>query len=264
MRLKRANYPWLAVIGVLVTVAALSGQATTPVLAGLLALFVVAVGASIELMPRKAVLIDKLQSPLANFRMSPAAREAVERARKRGGFIDPDVAITDIGLISQQSGQTGIVMRRSRTVSKDDDSVRPYVTLNIKPNEADRRALIRFEMIDQNGAPQYIHEMRTYLRDGEVNVLADHHLPLLGNDKLTQVGDWDLHIYIDGTLAGALTFTVTPSLEQRDRELLGGVGARDLNAIRYRLEDDGEEYSVGAEDDVPTSLEELLRRQSRR
>ena len=221
-----------------------------------------AAAASIESHPRKTDLVAKLQAPLVNRRMSPAAREAVERARRRGGFIDPDVAITDVGLISQQSGQTGIVMRRSRTVSKDDDSVRPYVTLNIKPTEADRRALIRFEMIDHNGAPQYIHEMRTYLRDGEVNVLADHHLPLLGNDKLTQMGDWDLHVYIDGTLAGALTFTVTPSLEERDRELLGG--ARDLNASRYRLEDDGDEYSMGAEDDVPTSLEELLRRQSRR
>jgi hypothetical protein len=263
MRLKRANYPWLGVIGALMAVVALSGQASPPVLVALLVMFAVALAASLESSPRKTVLIDKLQSPLANFRMSPAAREAVERARKRGGFIDPDVSITDIGLISQQSGQTGIVMRRSRTVSKDDDSVRPYVTLNVKPTEADRRALIRFEMIDQNGAPQYIHEMRTYLRDGEVNVLADHHLPLMGNDKLKEMGDWDLHIYIDGTLAGALTFTVTPSLEERDRELLSG--ARDLNASRYRLEDDGEDYiEAGAEEDVPTSLEELLRRQSRR
>ncbi|MBC7810403.1 MAG: hypothetical protein H7175_04615 [Burkholderiales bacterium] len=262
MRLKRANYPWLGVIGALMAVVALSGQASAPVLAAMVALFAVALAASVESSPRKTVLMDKLQSPLISRRMSPAAREAVERARRRGGFIDPDVTITDIGLICQQSGQAGIVMRRSRTVSKDDDSVRPYVTLNVKPTEADRRALIRFEMIDQNGAPQYIHEMRTYLRDGEVNVLADHHLPLMGNDKLKEMGDWDLHITIDGTLAGALTFTVTPSLEERDRELLGG--SRDLNQSRYRLEDDGDSYDDGADEDIPLSLEELLRRQSRR
>src|SRR5690606_4120924 len=113
----------------------------------------------------------------------------------------------------------GMVMRRTRSISKDDDGVRPYATLHVGPSAADTTSIIRFEMIDHNGEQQYIHEMKTYLRDGQMNILADHQLPLARNERLSGAGDGDLRIYVDGVLLGALSFTVAPSVRERNRQI---------------------------------------------
>jgi hypothetical protein len=116
---------------------------------------------------------------------------------------------------------------------------------------AEQTVTIRFEIIDQNGQQQYIHEMRTYLHDGEMNILADHQLPLDGNDRLSGTGDGDLRVSVDGRLIGALSYTLAPSVRERNRQF----NRADPNDTRARrLEDQ--------EPDSPTTLEDLLRSQA--
>ena len=82
MRLRRRNLAWLTIIGALVGIVLLSGAATATVSVALLALFATAMAASlIELQPAKT-LVKGPRSTLAMMRMSPQAREAVERARR--------------------------------------------------------------------------------------------------------------------------------------------------------------------------------------
>jgi hypothetical protein len=253
MRLKRRNFAWLTVLGALVAVAVLSGVASPAVSVTLIALYLLAAAATVvEFQPER--LLDRSRSSLTMMRMSSEAREAVERAHRRGSYFDEGLTLLDVGLISSQSNRDGMVMRRTRSVSLDDDGVRPFITLHVQPETSERIARIRFEITDGNGAPQYVHEMRTYLRDGEMNILADHQLPLAENAAL-QSGDWDLRVSIDGKLIGAHMFTLAPSLsdrfrrfEQRDEE--------QRSADRIALHDKQEE--------TPLSLEELLRSRSNR
>jgi hypothetical protein len=188
-------------------------------------------------------------SPLTRMRMSAEAREASDRARRRlSGHLTTDLMLLDVGLISSQSTAEGMVMRKSRSISGDDDGVRPFVSLHVPPSEADRQAVVRFEIIDQNGDQRYVHEMKTYLRDGEMNILADHHLPLLNNREINRNGgDWDLRVSVDGTWIGMLSFNVTPSIFERERDLA-------QSSRRARLADQPAAESV-------KSFEELLRGQ---
>jgi len=115
----------------------------------------------------------------------------------------------------------GLAMRRTRNISKDDDGVRPFITLYVHPEEAERQAVIRYEMYNQLGEEQYVHEMKTYLREGELNLLADHHLPLSGNRGIDGSGDWDLRVYVDGNLIGMHNLMLSPSVNERRRRLSG-------------------------------------------
>ncbi len=250
MRLKRRNFAWLTVLGALVLIAVLSGVANGLVAATLIGIYLLAAAATvIDFQPNR--LLDRSRSSLTLMRMSSEAREAVERAHRRGSYVDNSLTLLDIGLITSQSNRDGMVMRRTRSVSLDDDGVRPFITLHVQPADADRMARIRFEIIDGSGAPQYVHEMNTYLRDGEMNILADHHLPLMENAAALQSGDWDLRVYIDGQLIGAHTFTLAPSLNDRFRRFEQQRSAEPAAPPREEEED-------------PLSLEELLRSRSNR
>jgi len=245
MRLRRRNFAWLTVLGGLIALAFASGAASAELMITLAGLYGVALAASlIEIKPSR--LRNTLSSsPLTRMRMSTDAREAVDRAQRRGAQVSHDLTLIDIGLISSQASDEGVVMRKSRTISGDDDGVRPFITLHVKPTEADRNAVIRFEIVDHSGNQQYVHEMKTYLRDGEMNILADHHLPLSQNAQIgASGGEWDLRVSVDSGLAGILGFSVTPSLRQREQMLRRAA----------RLEDKPQE-------DSPLTLEELLRGQ---
>lgn len=188
-------------------------------------------------------------SPLAMMRMSAQAREASERARRRSNFAPPGLALLDIGLISLVTSPDGsMIMRRGRQVSLDDKGVRPYITLNVDPQSADRSAMIRFEIIDHTGQTQYVHEMKTFLRDGEMNILADTQLPLLDNDRLPGAGDWDLRVSVDSMTVGMLSFHTTPSIIARSRQFAPDLG----DDAPVRLQDD-------ADDSSPMTLEDLMR-----
>lgn len=250
MRFRPRNTAWLAVLGVLVAVVAIAGVTSAQVIIALLALYAAAVAASVIEVDSRRLRESVPASPLTRIKMSPQAREAVERARRRTSFAPAGLTLLDVGLISLHSSSEGMLMRRSRTVSLDDNGVRPYMTLHITPESADRQALIRYEILDTNGEVQFVHEMKTYLRDGEMNILADHHLPLAGNERLSSAGEWDLRVFADGGLLGALSFTMSPSLEERRRQFARG---QDSAADRLR------EVEI---DDEPVSLEDLLRSRS--
>lgn len=255
IRYRQRNTAWLTILGALTGIAVIGGIGLSPVMGvALLGMFGGAVaGSFIQINPaRSTALVGALQqrAPVPNkVRVSAQAREAVTRASSRGSAEMDGITLMDVGMIVASSGDQGLVMRRARSISKDDDGVRPFITLLIEPYEADRNARLRFEMIDQNGREQYIHEMNVYLRDGEVSILADHHLPLLDNAHVEGMGDWDVRITLDGRLIGLHSFTLTPSLSER-RNRLGGAEQR---ARRYIIPE------PEAEADVPVSLEDLLR-----
>ena len=184
MRLKRRNFAWLTVLGAAGRRRGAVGRCRRRSLGDADRLYLLAAAATvIDFQPER--LLDRSRSSLTMMRMSSEAREAVERAQRRGGYFDDGLTLLDVGLITAQSNREGMVMRRTRSVSLDDDGVRPFITLHVQPDYAERIARIRFEIIDGNGEPQYVHEMRTYLRDGEMNILADHQLPLAENAALS-------------------------------------------------------------------------------
>ncbi len=248
MRLKRRNFAWLTVLGAAVAVAALSGVASLPVTVTLLGVYFAALAATVlDFAPEQ--LLDRSRSSLTLMRMSPEAREAVERARRRGSLPDDSLTLLDVGLITSQATREGMNMQRTRSVSLDEDGVRPFISLYVQPNMAEHLVRIRFELIDAGGQEQYVHEMRTNLHDGEMNILADHQMPLFENRQALQAGDWDLRVSIDGKLVGAHTFALTPSLNDR----FGGV---DQRSDRLTQRD--------KTDETPMSLEDLLRSRSNR
>ncbi|MDZ4768713.1 MAG: hypothetical protein SGJ24_06260 [Chloroflexota bacterium] len=258
MRLKIRNLPWLIALGALIGIVVFTGTATGAAALLLLGLYAAAFALSsirLNLTLDPARLIEAPRQSLAAARTSPDARQAAERARRRGG-VHTDVILADIGLIATQSGREGITMRRARDASADDDGIRPYITLKVPPKEADRSVRVRFEMLDQRGEVRYVHEMRTFLRDGEISVLADHHLPLAGSAP----GDWDLRVSVDGLLLGLYAFQVIPSTRDRLAYLGGNDRAFERPASAPRADDRGRRLTT-PDDSIPMSLEDLLRQQ---
>lgn len=250
MRIRRRNTPWLVLLGLLVALVVVSGVATAEVAATLIGLYLFALAATlIQFQPTR--VIERSRSSLTAIRMSAEAREAVERARRRGGLAAPGLTLLNVGLISTETSDEGMNFRITRSPSLDEDGVRPFIKLHVQPDYADRHSVIRYEIIDTNGDVQYVHEMRAFLRDGEMDILADHQLPL---DSRLNPGDWDLRVTIDGALMGLHSFTVAPSLNERYRRL----DTNNEERPAQRLADD-----AARDSDEPMSLEELLRQRSR-
>lgn len=256
IQIRRKNTAWLVILGLLMGFALLAGNITPPVQVALIGLFVAAMAASfLEVGSNRASIVNTIRRAPLRQRVSPSAREALDRARARGGYSNERLMLLDVGLIASQMSSEGMSVRRTRSASKDDDGVRPFLTLFVDPAEADRNVIVRFEIVDQNGTTVYVHEMRSYLRQGEVNIMADHHLKLAGNDQVEGVGDWDLRVFIDGDLAGLHNFTLTPSIQERSRR---------LQEVARRGRPDVMEFSDEAEEEIPVSLQELLREERAR
>ena len=229
IRFRRRNTAWLVALGSLIGLALASGTVAFPLQVFLLAIFLLAItGSLIEQGPHPSQILEAIQRAPVKRRVSPQAREAAERAKSRGNFDDPGITLMDIGLIALQSGDEGIAMRRTRTISKDDDGVRPFIQLHVAPEDADRQTLIRYEILDHNGQVQFVHEMKTYLRDGEMDILLDHHLPLMDNDQIQGVGDWDLRVHLDNNLIGMHNFTLAPSVYERHQRIAGNRARNNL------------------------------------
>lgn len=253
MRIRRRNIAWLAILSALVGIALLAGVTTPVQTVALVLLYAFALAASLlDFKPAK--MMESVQrTSLARMRMSPQAQEAVARAARRGAVGPNDITLLDVGLIATSTNAEGMVMRRTRSFSKDDDGVRPYITLQVQPSAADTTSLLRFEIIDHNGVQQYVHEMKAYLREGEMNILADHQLPLATNERISGTGDGDLRVYIDGSLVGALSCTFAPSIRERQRQL----------SRSYEAEARLRERDESLQDDEVMSLEDLLRSRGR-
>lgn len=277
-QIRRQNVIWLGVLAGLTALAIVAGAAVAPLL-----VLMLAAAAGVALLRPANVLTRNLGdaarqqvtqrvTTAPGSRVSNQAREAVSRAGSRGYIPDPHLNLLDIGLIATAEGDEGMEMRRTRTISTDDDGVRPFVVLQVAPAAADRTAKLRFEMIDQSGNPLYVHEMSIYLRDGELNILPDQHLPLMRNPQVEGAGEWDLRVFLDGELVAMHGFNLTLSDAERANRLSGRGTAR-----RYIMSDaerssaergEGEARPVRrprppVDDDssAPVTLEDLLRDQ---
>ncbi|MCU0514834.1 MAG: hypothetical protein MUE40_19945 [Anaerolineae bacterium] len=256
IRLRRKNTVWLTVLGLVIAFALLAGNITLPVQLALLGVFGVAVLASmVQLGRERESLIQALRRAPVRQRVSAQAREATERAKGHNGYLVSGLTMLDVGLIALQSSSEGMAMRRARTVSKDDDGARPFITLNVEPEEADRNALVRFEILNHYGEQVYVHEMKAYLRDGEMSLMADHHLPLAGNRGIGGTGDWDLRVFIDGNLAAIHNFTLAPGLSDRTRRLSSQYEDSEPETVFDIIDE--------VQQDVSPSLQDLLQQQSR-
>ena len=263
IRLRRRNTAWLAVMAILT---ALGMMAAGQVLAAplvvqfiLLAIFALAaVASTVELGRERETLMDALRRAPVRQRVSPQAKEAFERARSHGGFANNDLMMLDVGLIAVQSSYEGMAMRRTRSISKDDDGVRPFVTLHVDSSESERNAVVRFEIYNQHGDEQFVHEMKVFLREGEMNIMTDHHLPLAGNRDITGAGDWDLRVYLDGNLVGLHNFMLAPSMTERQRRLAG--------EVEFSVDEKYHDFEIIDEvkQEIPPSLQDLLQNQSGR
>ena len=253
----RRNTVWLAALSAMMALVLISDVAASVQLL-LVAVFMAAlVGSFVDFgaLERNMQSLQQ-RSPLNRARMSADAREAQSRASSRPGYVPIDLTMIDIGLIASQTGRDGMAMRRTRSISKDDDGVRPFITLYVPADEADRNARLRYEITDHNGRELYVHEVDVYLRDGEMNILADHHLPLMKNEQVAGVGEWDLRVFLDGDLVGIHNFALTASYEQRRHR---------LNQNEYFITGEELSYDQTPEEDfqdAPMSLEDLLRSQS--
>ena len=259
IRLKRRNTAWLIAMGLLIGFALLAAPVSAAVQISLLGAFAVAVIASmIELGPDRETLLDVLHRAPVRRRITPQAREAAERAASRAGFFNRSgLVLLDIGLIAMQTGVDGLAMRRTRNISKDDDGVRPFITLFVDHEEADRQAVIRYEIYNHLGEEQYVYEMKTYLREGELKLLADHHLPLAGNTSIDGNGDWDLRVFVDNNLIGMHNLMLSPSVNERRRRLSGESDFRESLASRSRNLQDAVIVDE-AEEPETTQLKDLL------
>lgn len=251
IRLKRRNTAWLAILAVLTAIGMVAAATTPGLQFMLLAIFALsAVASTVEIGRERETLINALKrAPIRN-RVSAQAKEAHERAKTRGGYTNNNLMMLDVGLIAVQSSVEGIAMRRTRSVSKDDDGVRPFVTLNIEPGEAERHAMVRFELYNQYGEERFVHEMKAFLREGEMSIMTDHHMPLAGNHEIQGTGDWDLRVYIDGNLVGLHNVMLAPSMNERQRRLSHST-EEDVDMGAYQIVDE-------VQQDLTPSLQDLL------
>lgn len=230
MRIKQRDQIWLVLIGILSTIAFLAATPEVALIirAAAVAAFVAAVGLVVA-RPSLEQIRQQISTAAASTRPSgsKAAQEAVQRALARGEVPSVDLELADIGLIASESGYDGVTFRRTRDVSNDDDGVRPYVQLKVGALNAERRALVRYELIDPTGETAFVHEEKVYLQLGENTLHPDQHLPLAGSLTPDKLGRWDLHTFVDGRLLGMLTFTVTPTDEERVARLSAQRGEPD-------------------------------------
>lgn len=256
IQLKKRNTVWLvalatlAVLGMIAAAGTAAGALVQLLLFGLFAM--AAIASTVKLGTEQETLIDALRRAPIRQRVSPQAKEATERARNQGGFANNDLMVLDVGLIAGQMNYEGMAFRRTRNLSKDDDGARPFITLNVEAPEAERHATVRFEIYDQNGDEVFVHELRTFLREGEMSIMTDHHLPLAGNPDVTGTGDWDLRAYIDGNLVAMHNLMLTPSMNERQRRLSREQADVDFDA--YDIVDE-------VEQEVPPRLQDLLPKQ---
>ncbi len=247
---KRGTYIWLGIMGVVVVGVALSGAIGA--VGGLLAIGgYAALLAAIFASDRLGQLQNVIPTLTVSARMTPAARDAVSRARRLSSYTT-DETVTDVGIIVNERDRNNRLNRRiTASVSLDEAAIQPYIKINVPPAYSQRVALVSFEVLDKTGKVQFTRQVEQYVRDGENLIACDQQLPMRGNDKLGRTGTWDLRVSVNGTLAAVHSFGVTPSVAVQ----------------RSRLADDGEARAAAIsvpdekDDDMPLSLEDLLREQ---
>ena len=246
----RGTLVWLAIVGAALGAVIVTGNVSVEVAALLLGAYVGVGWLALRGAPPVA-LADVLPRAEPRIEMTEAAREAAARARRHPDY-DPLVRLLDIGLIVDEQRPDGVLLRRGRFVSLDDDGLRPFARVHMPEGLAGRLGRIRFELRDGDDRVQYVYEDEKWLQVGENVLLPDYRLPLRKKADTLQAGSWSATLRVDGGLVGVHTFNL----------------ALPLNARRQQLAPDGEitEDWVGADDAdeaLPLSLEELLRSYNR-
>ena len=244
MRIRQRNLAWVIILSTLSAVAVGSGAVSGQFAWMLSAL--VGVGSVVVLFDWQPT-VRRLRRPFKLNSLKNVgtkdAREAVERAHKRGNYFPSSIQVAYVCLIATRNNERGsTALEKTRDVSQDDEHIRPYITLQIAPEQAEQQRVIRFELEDAHGHVVFVHEQKVYLRDGAFNVIADHHLVLARGTTPIAHGNGDLRVYIDHKLIALLGFTFTPSLKDRW-----------AGHVPERLQDQAQPP------DAPTTLEELLR-----
>ncbi len=254
---------WVGLLGVGVALVVLGAILNPATVSPLLA---ITVGAAYTLIAWMALSntrpaqLGQQMNQLRNFgpsltvagRISPNARRASQRARNRGDF-SVDTTLLDIGMVVNERRRNGQLERRiAESVSMDEAAVQPYIKVHVAPGSAERLALIEYTIHDQAGNTKFSHQQKFYLRDGDNFIPCEQQLPLHGNDDLGRAGTWDLHVTVDGIIAGVHGFSVRPSVESRSQRLATETAPSRMNV------------ASPSENDAPVSLEDLLREQERR
>ncbi len=285
MRRQRGTMVWLSMMGGIIGLTAILELVTAPLLSVILVggygLLLAALFATDRLRALQQAIPKAIPNLTVAARATPAAREAVARARRLASASTPEI-VTDVGMIVNERTSGGQLRPKAITsvISLSEQGTQPFVKLNVPPQRSHRTALIKFDIIDREGKTQFSREVQQFVQDGENLITCDRQLPLRDNDRLGRAGAWELQVTVNGTLAACYTFTTTPA-GTRSASSASGFGAStgtgsasasapSISARRSRLADDGEAAPAPAsgsaeeEDEAPArplSLDELLRDQ---
>lgn len=246
----------LGIVGAVAGIVTLSGEGGP--LAAILSITVFGVlAAAVFASGRLRQLQESLPNIAATVKATPNARAASARARRLSNYAPPET-VTDVAVIINDRDRTGRLTRRvAQNVSMDELAIQPIVKFTVPPEDLNRIAIVKFEIIDKAGKVQFTRSVEHYTRDGINLVACDQQLPLRNNPKLGRAGTWDLQISINGQLAAVHSFIVTPAQDMRSRSLSdeGEITASAADSSRLRAPDEDELQ------DMPLSLEDLLREQ---
>lgn len=171
------------------------------------------------------------------------------RAVRRAGH-DPDalaVAPVDIGVLAYESREATPTLYRETRLPEDAAYIRPFMLLR-SPRRA--RGMIRFELVDGQGAVRFVDETEWELKAGETFVYPATWLPTERIEDYS--GEWTLRVYAADTLLAVHDFTWWDSGGGELRRYLTGDG---------EISDDLLEELSGARVER-LSLDELLDEQS--
>lgn len=158
---------------------------------------------------------------------------------------DLPVLPMDLGMIVFFNNEAPAVYRTS-DVPDDADYIQPFVELRVP---VDATGKVRFELLDAQGKPVFVHEDYHELRRGRNLISPSARLPI--HDELELDTFWRLNVYGDGVLLVRHEFMWQPMREQPGTH------------IRKHIGEDGEISSelraIMAESRLqPLSLDDLL------
>jgi len=179
-----------------------------------------------------------------------AAQVASDRAIDSLSILTPPYILQDIGLVIDERRRGGLSLRQARFLSLDDESVRPYVVLNLPEHLRQQKVILRFELQDDNNTPQFVYEDEITLNAGENLIIPDYRLRLKNNESLTAIGSWKYHFSIDGQVIAKHHFNM---LEPEN-------GTRRSPSSHQNSQRLQNSQQTSAEP-MPMTLEELLRQQ---
>jgi hypothetical protein len=149
----------------------------------------------------------------------PVYKHALEAVSAAG--LDPDVVQVlpvDVGVMAFK-GDSDPVVYRTWAVPDDSDYVQPFVQLRL-PTKASGK--VRFEIIDPDGNPLFVHEDIHELKRGRNLVTPSARLPV--HDVQSMDERWTLRVSADGVLLAVHSFEWETGGSARVRRHMGTDG----------------------------------------